>query len=169
MAQTHYSPLHPLLEIESIQQLKYRYFRYLDQRQLDALEQLLVPDCTSAYHNGAYSHDNRDGIMAFLRGSIGSGNLLTLHQGHHPEIELLSDTEAQGFWYLQDIVIDKVKQTRLEGNGFYEDRYRKVNGEWKISHIGYKRTFDIRQPLGELLEFYDGFAEGAFDLDQTQR
>jgi predicted GH43/DUF377 family glycosyl hydrolase len=84
---------------------------------------------------------------------------MTLHQGHHPEITLLSDSEASGIWYLHDIVINLVDNTKLEGNGFYDDRYRKIDGEWKISHTGYRRTFDIKQPLGEVLELFNGFVE----------
>ena len=149
-------------DIYQIQQLKYRYFRFLDQKKLDDLEQLLLPECTAAYHGGRYSAPDRATMMQFLRASIGKTNMLTLHQVHHPEIELLSATEASGIWYLHDIVIHLEHKTRLEGNGFYEDKYRKVNGEWKILHTGYFRTFDLMQPLGEVLEMHDGFAAGEF-------
>lgn len=144
-------------DIYAIQQLKYRYFRFLDQKKFDALEQLLHPTCTATYHGGRYSADDRAGLMAFLRGGMSNRNLLTLHQGHHPEIQLVSATEATGIWYLHDVVIDTVNRTRLEGNGFYEDRYRKVDGDWKIQHTGYRRTFDLKQPLGEVLELFNGF------------
>ena len=150
-------------EIEAIKQLKYRYFRFLDQKKLDQLEQLLTPDFTASYHNGRYGAPDRATVMGFLRKTIGQPHLLTLHQGHHPEITLVSDTEATGIWYLQDIVIDTREKSRLEGNGFYEDRYRKVNGEWRIAYTSYRRTFDIKQPLGEVLELFDGFAAGDFD------
>src|SRR5690606_29203823 len=118
-------------DIEAIKQLKYRYFRYVDQKKLDELEQLMLPECDATYHGGRYGAPNRDGIMQFLRATLGQRHLLTMHHGHHPEIDILSDTEATGVWYLHDVVIDPVEKTRLEGNGFYEDRYRKVNGEWK--------------------------------------
>ena len=146
-------------ETRAIDQLKFRYFRFLDQKKLDDLEQLLTEDCDASYHGGRYSAPDRATMMAFLRASIGMPRLLTMHHGHHPEIELISDTEAVGKWYLHDIVLDVEDKTRLEGNGFYEDRYRKVNGEWKICHTGYHRTFDIKQPMGEVLEMFNGFAE----------
>jgi hypothetical protein len=159
--------LQRLLDIEAIKQLKYRYFRFLDQKRLVDLQALLLPECTASYHDGAYRFDDRDGIMAFLRLSVGNDTLLTLHQGHHPEIEFIADDEALGYWYLQDVVINKEKLTRMEGNGFYEDRYRRVNGEWKFAHTGYRRTYDIRQPLGELIEFYDGFECGAYTIPEA--
>lgn len=149
-------------EIEAIRQLKYRYFRFLDQKKLDDLAGLLVPDCTSSYHNGRYSFSDRNGIIEFLRGTIGQPFLLTMHQGHHPEIELTSATEAKGAWYLNDVVLHTMKKRRLEGNGFIEERYRKVGGEWKIAHTGYRRTFELHQPLGQVLELYNGFEAGSF-------
>lgn len=146
-------------DIESIKQLKYRYFRLLDQKRFDDLEQLLLPECTASYHNGRYGNPDRATTLAFLRAYMSRTTLLSLHQGHHPEIELVSDTEATGRWYLHDIVIDLEEKTRLEGNGFYEDRYRKVDGHWFISHTGYRRSFDLKQPLGEVIEMFNGFTE----------
>lgn len=146
-------------DIEAIRNLKHRYFRLLDTKQFDALGELLLPDCTIKYHNGRYGSDGRAATIAFLNEAMSSDKILTLHQGHHPEITLLSETEATGIWYLHDIVINLYDNTKLEGNGFYEDRYRKVDGEWKIAHTGYRRTFDLKQPLGEVLELFNGFVE----------
>jgi SnoaL-like protein len=147
------------LDIEAIKNLKHRYFRLLDQKRFDDLAELLLPDCAVSYHNGRYGHPDRASTIDFLKAYMSSTQVLTLHQGHHPEITLLSDNEATGIWYLHDIVINLAENTKLEGNGFYEDTYRKVNGEWKISHTGYRRTFDLKQPLGEVLELFNGFVE----------
>jgi hypothetical protein len=65
-----------------------------------------------------------------------------MHQGHHPEIELTSDTTAKGIWSLQDYVIDRKGNTHLRGASFYYDEYVKVNGEWKIKLAGYERIFE---------------------------
>ena len=68
--------------------------------------------------------------------------MLSLHQGHHPEIEIIGETTAKAIWALQDYVIDLKRNTSLFGAGFYRDEYVKVNGEWKIKHTGYDRTFE---------------------------
>jgi len=149
-------------EIEAIRQLKYRYFRLLDQKKMDDLAKLMVPECTAAYHNGRHSYPDRNTLIEFLRGSIGQPYLLTMHHGHHPEIELVSPTQAKGVWYLHDVVLHTDEKWRLEGNGFYDDRYRKVGNEWKIEHTGYRRTFELIQPLGEVKLLYNGFEEGPF-------
>lgn len=154
--------MNKLLEIEAIKQLKYRYFRLLDQKQWQEMEALFVPECSVDYHDGRYAYPNREALMAFLQEALSSCDMVTLHQGHHPEIELVSDTEATGKWYLHDIVYNFEHKVKREGNGFYQDRYVKVDGEWRFAHTGYKRTFEILQPMGETLEIYNGFEAGAF-------
>lgn len=145
-------------EIEAIKALKYSYFRNVDQKNLDAIERQLLPECSTSYHGGRYGNPDRASTLAFLRTALGN-HVLTLHQAHHPEIELLSATEAVGRWYMHDIVINLRDRTRLEGNGFFQDRYRKVDGEWKFSHTGYHRTFALTQPLGDVSDLYNAFED----------
>lgn len=145
-------------DIEAIKQLKFRYFRLLDQKRIDELGELLAPDCTASYNKGRYGASSRAETIEFLRASMTKTTLLTLHHGHHPEIEILSATEATGTWYLHDIVVNLEQETRLEGGAFYEDRYRKIDGEWKFAHTGYRRTFEVTQPLGNV-DIFNGFIE----------
>ena len=37
----------------------------------------------------------------------------------------------------------------LQGAGFYSDEYVKQDGEWKIKHTGYERTFEHITPYVE--------------------
>ena len=37
----------------------------------------------------------------------------------------------------------------LQGAGFYSDEYVKRGGEWKKSHTGYERTFELVTPFEE--------------------
>lgn len=147
-------------EIEAIRQLKYRYFRFLDQKRWDDLKALCTPDCTFAYHSGAYTYAGRDAAVAFLRKYMHHPEILSLHQGHHPEITLESAATARGTWYLQDVVFKLHEGTRLDGNGWYQDRYVKVDGEWRIAHTGYDRTFEITTKLPADAEIFNGFAKG---------
>jgi hypothetical protein len=50
--------------------------------------------------------------------------------------------------------------TRLEGNGWYQDRYVKVNGEWKIAHTGYDRSFEVTTRIPADAHVFNGFAPG---------
>jgi SnoaL-like domain len=131
-----------LEQIEEIKRLKYRYFRALDCKDWSMLGDTLAPDATTAYDSGKYSFAGREAILGFLRDALGSPRVISLHHGHHPEIELTSESTAQGIWYLEDQVIFRDSNTILYGAGFYTDAYVKLDGRWHIQSTGYERTFE---------------------------
>ena len=75
-------------EIESIRQLKYAYFRLLDLKRFTELGELLTEDATTAYQSGELRQSGREAIVAFLEESLGDPGIVTMHNGHHPEIVL---------------------------------------------------------------------------------
>jgi hypothetical protein len=131
-----------LEEIEAIRQLKYRYFRLLDTKRFTELGHLLTDDATTSYQSGELSYRGRDAIVAFLEESLGSGDIVTMHNGHHPEITLTGATTATGVWYLEDRVVVRAMDFEIVGTLLYDDRYVKIDGEWKIEHTGYERIFE---------------------------
>jgi ketosteroid isomerase-like protein len=131
-----------LESIEAIKQLKYRYFRFLDSKQWDELATCFTDDATAAYDDGKYAFTGREAILGFLHGALGSHDIVSLHQGHHPEIVLAGDTRAEGRWSLSDYLIFRESNTRLRGAAYYRDEYVRSDGEWKISHTGYVRLFE---------------------------
>jgi uncharacterized protein (TIGR02246 family) len=137
-----------LVELRAIEALKYRYVRLIDTKAWDELETLFVPDATATYSDGKYSFEGRDAIMAFLRESMASTNMLTSHKVHQPEIELDGD-RATATWALEDVVLHLDYNLRISGAAFYSDRYVKVDGEWKIEHTGYERVYEEMQPRAE--------------------
>ena len=134
--------LEALAEIEAIKQLKYRYFRCLDSKRWAELAECFAPDATSSYDSGKYAFQGRDQIIGFLERALGPASMITMHHGHHPEIELTSSTRATGTWYLEDQVIDAKRNTTLRGAAFYHDVYVKLGGAWKLQSTGYVRTFE---------------------------
>lgn len=139
-------------EIESICQVKYRYFRLLDLKRFTELGALLTEDATTGYQSGELRQSGRDAIVAFLQESLGDPGIVTMHNGHHPEIVLHDDTTATGRWYLEDRVIVPADDFELHGTAIYEDRYQKVDAVWMISHTGYDRIYEehLRYSSGEV-------------------
>jgi len=139
-------------EILSICQVKYTYFRLLDLKRFAELGALLTEDATTAYQSGELCHNGRDAVVKFLEESLGDPGIVTMHNGHHPEIVLTGEDGATGRWYLEDRVIVPAHDFELHGTALYEDRYRKVGGEWKISHTGYERIYEehLRYSSGEV-------------------
>jgi SnoaL-like domain len=130
------------VELEAIRRLKYAYFRTLDLKQFDELGALLTEDATAAYEDGRTTLSGRDAIVSWLDRALGDPGRITEHHGHHPEIDLTSDTTATGTWYLQDRVIVPAYDLEIAGTAFYEDRYRRTPEGWKIAHTGYTRVFE---------------------------
>lgn len=132
---------HHLEEIEAIKRLKYKYLRCVDSKLWDELAECFIPDATTSFSSGEYSYQGVDAIINFLKEGL-NPNMLSMHHGHHPEIELTSDTTATGTWALEDYVIMTDLNMSLHGAAFYHDEYVKVNGEWKIKSTGYDRVFE---------------------------
>lgn len=135
-------PVQQLVEIEAIKQLKYRYLRAIDQKLWDTMRACFTPDATTSYSGGRYAFEGVDAIMKFMTESMDRGSFLSSHRCHHPEITFTSDTTATGIWALEDYVVDTKHDVTIHGAAFYDDRYVKVDGEWKIQHTGYERTFE---------------------------
>ena len=71
-----------------------------------------------------------DEFLTFLQGAI--GDVVTVHHGHMPEIELTSPTTATGVWAMEDM-LRWPDGSELHGYGHYHETYVKVDGSWRIA------------------------------------
>jgi hypothetical protein len=133
-------------DLERIKQLKYRYLRTLDLKLWDEFTECFVPEVTGDYAGLVF--ENRDALVGYMRENLGEG-LISMHHAHHPEITVDGD-EATGRWYLEDRVIVPALQFVLEGAAFYSDRYVRTSEGWRVSHTGYKRTFEVSMSTADL-------------------
>ena len=135
-----------LVEIEQIHQLKYRYVRFLDTKQWDDLAGLFTADATASYGGGATVLEGRDAIVGWISGAMAAEDMLTSHKVHQPEITLVAPDEATGVWALDDVVVLGSLGMTVRGASYYDDRYQKVDGGWRIRHTGYKRVYEEIEP-----------------------
>jgi hypothetical protein len=132
---------------DAIHRLKYRYLRTLDLKLWDEFGETLTADVAASY-GPKLRFTGRDAVVEFMRNSLPPA-IITVHQCHHPEIEVDGDS-ATGTWYLDDKVIITEHRMLLTGAAFYEDTYeRDGDGEWRISRTGYVRSYEATQPLPE--------------------
>lgn len=131
-----------LVEIEEIKAVKYRYLRAVDTRDWDLLATTLTENATSAYSNGKLSYEGRDAIIKFLSESMPEKEMLTSHKVHQPEIELTGPSRATARWALEDVVIIVAAGLTIRGAAYYEDHLEKEDGQWRISHTGYRRLYE---------------------------
>ena len=128
-------------DIDAICRLKYAYFRLLDQKRFNELGELLTDDVTTSYQSGDMRQSGRAAVVEFLEKSLGDPGIVTMHTGHHPEVDVSGST-ATGRWYLEDRVIVPGADFALCGTAIYEDRYVEVDGTWRIAHTGYERIYE---------------------------
>jgi hypothetical protein len=133
-----------------LHRLKYRYLRALDLKQWDDFAATLAPDAT-AHYGDRLSFTGRDEIVRYMRTTVGPG-IITVHHCQHPEIDIDGD-QATGRWALDDTVIIVEHRTVLRGAAFYEDRYVRLDGEWRIAHTGYERIYEAMISLKDLPRF----------------
>lgn len=140
-----------LMDIEAIKQLKHAYFRCIDTANLEELGTLFHEDVSVSFIGGTYEWKTEgkkeylDNIgVSFSNKSIGH------HNGHQPEIQMISDTEATGIWYLADNMWILNHKAKTSGTALYWDRYLKVDGKWLIRDTSYERLYEINEALEEL-------------------
>jgi hypothetical protein len=129
-----------LTAIEEIKQLKARYFRCMDTKDWQGL-QAAFSDTAELDMRGEAADKSRAAtaviigaanIKAFLRNAV--LDLVTVHHGHMPEIEIISHNAAKGIWAMEDVVKwpDGAAVKTLHGYGHYHDTYRKTDEGWRI-------------------------------------
>jgi hypothetical protein len=136
-----------MIAFEELRRLKYRYLRALDLKQWDEFADTLTPDAT-AHYGKRLDFTGRDAIVGYMRQTVGPG-IITVHQCHHPELQVDGD-RATGRWALDDTVIITDRQALLRGAAFYEDRYVRQDGTWRIAHTGYERTYEAMMSLKDV-------------------
>jgi hypothetical protein len=145
-----------LTAIEEIKRLKAAYFRAMDMKDWNMFRDLFVEDCVIDTSEAFTPRDaagqpietalpvippNPDliihGIDAFMAAQHHHlDGVSTVHHGHMPEIDLLSENEATGIWAMEDKLRWPAGPMReMHGYGHYTERYVRVNGRWRIASL----------------------------------
>lgn len=121
-----------LEDVEAIQQLKASYCYLVDDGEIDALMERFTDD--AVWDGGPIGRfEGRDAIAKFLQG-LPSQLSFYLHLVMNPEIEVRGD-EAVGRWYLVEPCTAKGAERAIWGAGCYQERYVRVDGEWKFREV----------------------------------
>ncbi len=152
------SPADQLFAIEAIKQTKARYWRTMDRRLWDEYEKVFADDCVfdirvshveppigkmpTADDPDAIPEHHIVGAKAirhFVETML--TGVRSVHQGHIPEIEILSPTEATAIFPFEDVLDFPagVSPRHVHGFGHYHETYRCVQGRWLISALAIYR------------------------------
>lgn len=136
-------------DIEAIRRLKARYFRCIDTKDWDGLRAILCDDVDIDVH--ADSGRRYTGADAFVTSvSRNLAGATSVHHGHMPEIDILGVDEATGVWAMEDEIWFPPGGPieHLHGYGHYHERYRRVDGEWRIAALTLVRIRRDVRPAG---------------------
>jgi|SRR5690348_16382769 hypothetical protein len=134
-------------ELEAIRQLKARYCRFLDTKDVDSWRAVFTTDVVVTL-DMAVSTAGADpqtaapieGVENFVPVVMGGlENVATKHHCHTPELTLTSDTTATGIWAMEDLLIFGDGR-ELYGAGHYHETYEKRGGAWRIKTLHLTRT-----------------------------
>lgn len=134
-------------ELEAIRQLKARYCRFLDTKDVAGWRGVFTSDVVVSL-DMAVSTGGADpktaapleGVDNFVPMVIGGlENAATMHHCHTPEITLTSATTATAIWAMEDRIIFGDGR-ELHGAGHYHETYEKRDGNWQIKTLHLTRT-----------------------------
>jgi hypothetical protein len=140
--------LQRLSDIEEIKRLRAAYFRCLDTANIEELAGLLTEDFSCLCLGGDYEYkaESKSEFLTMTEDSFHQ-EIVTQHNGHGPEIDLIDDERATGVVYFHDQVYHFRSKEFLMGTGIYRDRYRKVDGRWLIEYGMYERVYELTEIL----------------------
>ena len=139
-----------LIAIEEIHQLKARYMRCIDTKDLACLrDSVFTPDTELYFKGGDYEIAVKGWpeIEKFYQGAF-TPKKFGMHNVHTPEITVTGDT-ATGIWYLHDVFINLEENWTLQGSALYHDDYAKQNGAWRIAKSTYTRLWEETTPRSD--------------------
>ena len=120
-------------ELEAIRQLKARYCRFPDTKDVESWRGVFTTDVAPL-----------EGVESFVPMVMGGlENVATMHpaiqESHTPEISLTSATTATGIWAMEDLFMFGAGR-ELHGAGHYHQTYEKQDGSWRIKGLHLTRT-----------------------------
>jgi ketosteroid isomerase-like protein len=145
-----------------IRNLRYRYSRHLDAQEWDEWVSLMTDDVKCEYE-GWDPFVGREEVLEFGRDTIASVFEYTAHMVHMPLIEVDGD-EATGRWYLYlfYVLTDGAAGWR---QGRYEDRYRRVDDEWKFSFVQTEIHTDATDLFTATREWDDHYEKEMYTIE----
>ncbi|HXA29241.1 MAG TPA: nuclear transport factor 2 family protein [Candidatus Angelobacter sp.] len=133
-----------LLDRAAVEELKARYFRFVDLQRWDEMAALFTAG--AQLDIGDVHVEGRDAITELVRTAL--DGVRTVHHGQMPEITFHDADTATGVWSMFDMVERPGEPVRV-GFGHYHEEYVREDGAWRIARLRLERLrLDHLPPLG---------------------
>jgi hypothetical protein len=118
--------------VEAIRELKHRYFNACDLKEVAVIRDCFAEGAIAIDYGPIGSFQDRDSFVALYESLACNERVIDLHHGANPEIELVAEDEAKARWALYYFNLDAETGATRQLGGVYQDRYRRIAGQWKI-------------------------------------
>lgn len=125
--------LRQLEDVEAIRRLKARYLACCDNKDPRGMRDCFVDGPVDIDYGAVGRFDHRDALAALFERLACHPHIVEMHHGVNPHITVIDAQHAHGTWGLHYQQIDTQTAQLTQLGATYEDRYRRHNGEWKIS------------------------------------
>ena len=148
MARTVEERLAALEDVNAIQVLKWRYLRACDRKAVEDVRDCFVPDAVIDYEGFPLFQD-RDTFVAIYEKFGCVPNIVDMHHGQNPIIELTGPDSARGVFDCYFFQIDTEARRLTQLSVSYDDEFVRRDGRWWIARTVSRRISMLVETMTE--------------------
>jgi len=141
--------LQKLEDVEAIRALKARYLWCCDRKDPAGMRACFADGPVHIDYGAVGTFDRADALAKVFKDIGCHDYMVEMHHGMNPQIEVLDEATAKGKWSLHYFLINTRTKGLTQLAGYYEDEYRKLKGEWRISRTKFVPTSTLAMDLTE--------------------
>lgn len=134
---------------DAIRQLKARYLRACDLKQVEEVRDCFLPERVRIAYQNFPVFTQRDAFVQLFADMACQGGVYDLHHATNAQIILTGADEAQGLWSLNFRTILLATRSVTSLSVEYDDVYRKQDGRWWIAETVSRITSCLSEEIGE--------------------
>ncbi len=119
--------------IEAIKHLKATYFAACDNKDPALVRSCFADGDIDLQYGRVGDYTRADDMVSVFTELACAEHIVEMHHAQNPRISVHSETEASAVWGLYYFMIDANQNIATQLGGSYDDEYRRVDGEWKIT------------------------------------
>ena len=125
--------------IEAIKALKARYWYCCDNKDVEGVRDCFLEGPVEIHYDGPVGLvHHRDGLYEVFKNVACQTQIVEMHHGGPPNIEVLGPDDATGkLGLVYHLMNTEVKTVSVVG-GYYDDAYTRVDGRWWISRARFE-------------------------------
>jgi hypothetical protein len=133
----------------AIRDLKARYLRACDGKDLSSIRDTLLPDGAVVAFDGFPAFVGRDAFIEVYRQMACNPGVFDIHHGTNGIVSFETADQARGQWSLLFSSINLANRTLTQMGVEYDDTYVKQNGRWWITETRSQRRSCLIQTVDE--------------------